>query len=369
MIIQMMSHHRKIRIHRGLKRKKHGKTKRKHVTYWNSYVKSAIKLYIIGNGFDLHHCIPSRYSDFKIWLEENDLETLCQMEEIFGSIEPEWWNEFETNLGNPFPVRQYAENVAFENQPDYASDTYRDRDLYAAEIEVENKLGGLINALKCDFQEWASLLPFGDGSLMLKLDKIDSLFLSFNYTLTLEKMYCISADRVKHIHGSLIDKESIVVGHGCDYSSFRSNLEDELPESPKDLPFEEYEEWYEDVVSQYSDDYPTSMAKDAAASVMSIMQKNVSSIIDKNMNFFHALKNVKKICIYGFSFAEVDLPYLLEVFKNVNIKTIELEVSYFTDNDKRKIETYCKQLNPKPAKVSLVKLADITKYKQLSLFD
>jgi hypothetical protein len=25
-------------------------------------------LYIIGNGFDLHHGIPSKYSDFKIYL-------------------------------------------------------------------------------------------------------------------------------------------------------------------------------------------------------------------------------------------------------------------------------------------------------------
>ena len=28
-------------------------------------------LYIIGNGFDIHHGIPSRYTDFYYWLVEN----------------------------------------------------------------------------------------------------------------------------------------------------------------------------------------------------------------------------------------------------------------------------------------------------------
>ena len=41
-------------------------------------------LYIIGNGFDLHHHIPSNYSDFKEWLKENDIDTLCKIEEILA---------------------------------------------------------------------------------------------------------------------------------------------------------------------------------------------------------------------------------------------------------------------------------------------
>lgn len=30
-------------------------------------------LYLIGNGFDIHHSIPSRYSNYQNWLEENDM--------------------------------------------------------------------------------------------------------------------------------------------------------------------------------------------------------------------------------------------------------------------------------------------------------
>ena len=32
-------------------------------------------LYIIGNGFDIHHCIPSRYADYLNWLKNNKKTT------------------------------------------------------------------------------------------------------------------------------------------------------------------------------------------------------------------------------------------------------------------------------------------------------
>ena len=63
------------------------------------------------------------------------------------------------------------------------------------------------------------------------------------------------------------------------------------------------------------------------------------------------------------------MPYLIEVFKNVEIRNIELEISYYSDNDKKNTEAFCELIKPTPKKVSLIKLEDIKKYKQLSLFD
>ena len=137
-------------------------------------------LYIIGNGFDIHHRVPSRYENFQEWLFENDEDTYYRVEEIIGYDKPTWWNEFETNLGNPDGVKLYAEKVAFENQPDYGSDDYRDRDLYVAEYEVERDLGNLLTSLKSNFQQWASELPKGDGSFSIKLETKESIFMTFN---------------------------------------------------------------------------------------------------------------------------------------------------------------------------------------------
>ena len=33
-------------------------------------------LYFIGNGFDIHHKFPNRYTDFRKWLREKDLESI-----------------------------------------------------------------------------------------------------------------------------------------------------------------------------------------------------------------------------------------------------------------------------------------------------
>jgi hypothetical protein len=104
-----MAHHKKTRIRcRSAKRKRHRKSKRVCCSDRGTCLERAKHLYIIGNGFDLHHHIPSSYNDFKEWLEDNDIDTLYKVENILETDEPKWWNEFETNLGKPFAVKLYA---------------------------------------------------------------------------------------------------------------------------------------------------------------------------------------------------------------------------------------------------------------------
>ena len=38
------------------------------------------KLFIFGNGFDLHHGIESKYEDFKNWLYKKDKKMFCEIE-------------------------------------------------------------------------------------------------------------------------------------------------------------------------------------------------------------------------------------------------------------------------------------------------
>lgn len=61
------------------------------------------RLFIIGNGFDLVHDLPTKYLDYRIFLKnssEND--SFCMdMEQAYGLNEftDYWWRDFETNLG------------------------------------------------------------------------------------------------------------------------------------------------------------------------------------------------------------------------------------------------------------------------------
>ena len=76
-----------------------------------------MKLYIIGNGFDQAHDLPTAYWDFRTYLEKTHpdfLESFEQKYEIYPGASEEYkrnllWNDFETNLAN------INESVIIEN--------------------------------------------------------------------------------------------------------------------------------------------------------------------------------------------------------------------------------------------------------------
>ena len=58
------------------------------------------KLYIIGNGFDLKHGLPSRYSDFAEFCKKINWELYEQLTLLFPKISGEsLWSNFEKGLG------------------------------------------------------------------------------------------------------------------------------------------------------------------------------------------------------------------------------------------------------------------------------
>lgn len=324
-------------------------------------------LYVIGNGFDIHHRIPSSYKNFRTWLEDNDPDLLSRMDEVLGLCTDEWWNEFETNLGEVSAVRFFTENVASENEPDIMSEDFRSGELDNARYEIEDRLGGLIADLKVKFQLWASQLPPGDDGEVVLVNSKEAFFLTFNYSLTLEKLYGIRPEIILHIHGSALDKDSIVVGHGRSYSVIRDELDDPLPEPPDDVPAEEYEKWFQEVAAANADDYSTQQAKDAAASALYSIHKDVAGIIAHNTAFFQSLKDVERIHIYGLSFADTDLPYLDAIFGSVNLSNVDVEISWFSDKDKNRIEDFLSTV-PQPKSMNLMRLSDIRRYYPGSLF-
>ena len=53
----------------------------------------------------------------------------------------------------------------------------------------------------------------------------------------------------------------------------------------------------------------------------------------------------------------------------MNMESIEMEISYYSDNDKKKAETFCELMSLTPKNVTFIKLENIKRYKQLSLFE
>ena len=67
-----------------------------------------VKLYIIGNGFDIAHKLPTQYWNFRTYLEHVDYDLLRAFEMhyyIYPNMSDDakcklLWNELETNLAN-----------------------------------------------------------------------------------------------------------------------------------------------------------------------------------------------------------------------------------------------------------------------------
>ena len=179
----------------------------------------ATKLYIIGNGFDIHHGIASKYSEYREWLAENDADLYERLREYYDAGTDEWWGQFEQSLGFP-DMSEYIENTAFENQPDFGSDDFRDRDYYAGQMQAEGEMGELVQRIKDSFTDWVTSLPLPLSAKKISLDKDDAYFINFNYTDTLQKVYNIAKKNILFIHGSVADGSDLVLGHNRSYDGF-----------------------------------------------------------------------------------------------------------------------------------------------------
>lgn len=177
-------------------------------------------LYILGNGFDLAHKLPTAYWDFRTYLKSAHPEFLEAFEEhydIYPSMSDEakkeyLWNRFESNLAN------IDEDSIIE------SGTSIEMDLESGDVGIEDTLYSYftneyqyIQKLSIYLKEWVSTIRIRDclpRTSKIK-DNSDDLFLTFNYTATLENVYLIRPDKVIHIHGSLRDyTPDPVIGHG-----------------------------------------------------------------------------------------------------------------------------------------------------------
>lgn len=75
-------------------------------------------LYIIGNGFDMHHGMPTAFSDFYHWMKIHPyFDAITKIEEIYGVMDDKLWSDFEKSLGE-IDMYDYAIEQTRENYPE-----------------------------------------------------------------------------------------------------------------------------------------------------------------------------------------------------------------------------------------------------------
>ncbi|MDE6560283.1 MAG: bacteriophage abortive infection AbiH family protein [Muribaculaceae bacterium] len=308
-------------------------------------------LYLIGNGFDLHHGINSGYTDFRNWLEKTNNDLFYQINEIYEvSDKDKWWSDFENRLAMLNAV-QLAAHFAYENNPYYLSN-HCEFGWDQAAIEVELQLDRLFSELRGYFHEWIAQLNTPLQDKKIQLDIQDTFFINFNYTKTLENLYGVSPKKILHIHGCVDSDDNFILGHGKDYQEIQKMNHVEIPKPTASLSEEEISEYYE---SFFGTQEHEKLALESAIRGILSQKKPVHDIIRKNIEYFESINDVGIIHVYGLSLSDVDMPYFdyfakkkrnaLWIFSDIQNKNI------------RRIEWFCKNKNIK--KYKIIDLNDI----------
>ena len=266
-----------------------------------------MNLFVIGNGFDIKHKLPTEYIHFREYLSteypgsdeydelvpestiDNHGEVRFDMADVAGYVsriidncEKGDWSDLESYLGNAI---FYSFDMDLETVDMDAPDKDTMRAVYHNESLSSNirDAFSIIKRFFCDWvNDYLASLKYEDlrNSEIAEVIAEGDAFLSFNYTMTLEKVYGVHD--VCHIHGMIGDKnDDIIFGHGDD---------------------SEYPESFESLGADYSFN-----------ELKKSLRKDTSRAFYRHKVFFDSLVNVETIHSFGFSFANVDMFYIEEI--------------------------------------------------------
>lgn len=296
-------------------------------------------LYVIGNGFDIHHGLNTRYQLFADYLAENNEDIYDLLLNYYGlpdiksfSLSDEeyaLWSRFEEALAELDYKTVLEDNRDLIANP--ASEDFRDRDWHAFQIQMEEVINQLTTRLIDAFNQFILAVdyPEVESCSLLHLDE-GSVFLSFNYTETLQRIYGIPDEKICYIHEKAGNETSnLILGHGIDPDSFIEPEE----KPPVGLSEEELREWYDWKANEY--DYSFQSAKDELLRYYTEAFKDTISVIHEHEDFFSNLSGVSKIVVLGHSISDVDMNYFKELKERVS-KNVDWIASYYSDWEKQK---------------------------------
>jgi hypothetical protein len=155
------------------------------------------KLFVIGNGFDLAHNLPTRFDpDFKNIAIKHESDNFW---DLYQSCENDIWSDFENLLG--CPDFNTLEEIFYGYEPDYFSDRESDRDSIIYQVELNGKLQDALYEFADNAED--SLRNIQVNNFIEQILDSDGYYIIFNYTHTLEDIYDIPWEQILHIHGEV----------------------------------------------------------------------------------------------------------------------------------------------------------------------
>jgi hypothetical protein len=258
-------------------------------------------LYIIGNGFDMLHGLPTSYSDFCVFAER----FLSEIEHYYSSnLHAESpWHDFENALGN-FDSGSFLDDY---NEIDVTADDFRPSFVYGLEDEMTEQADAHVNSIRESFVEWIQQIDVSNTDAKIDFPG-NSLFISFNYTSTLQSVYGIDGHRILHIHGNVENNDELIFGHGK-HIQHLPDIDDD-GESTRDM---------------FSD------ASGNARYPLHALKKPVEEVLARHSNYFEKLHDIETVVVIGHSLNAIDHPY----FKRINavLPDVIWQVIYYSADE------------------------------------
>ncbi len=284
-------------------------------------------LHITGNGFDLSHGIESSYADFGKYAKKYYGDWASQLEACFPVSDYKsgvckLWSDLEQALGNPDFKAIYdeaTEDVEIEEDHEIR--------YYALMADVPGYyLSPIIEKFPEIFEKWVQSIIICKDDKIANIPHFDrtGMFLSFNYTETLELLYNVPRNNINYIHGRRLDSHAkLIVGH-------RTQFDVNTLLSPDVEPHKD--EAYDEMVK-----------------LVNKLKKPLQSVLNGEDCTWHSLANVDKIVVYGHSLNEIDMPYFEDIMREIS-NTIPWHISIFFKNEteekseKGKVVSFCERL-------------------------
>lgn len=164
------------------------------------------KLFIIGNGFDLAHNLPTKFDpDFKNIARKFEQDNFW---DLYQTRKNDIWSDFENLLG--CPDFNTLEEIFYGYEPDYLSDRESDRDGIIYQVELNGKLQDALYEFAYRAED--SLCNIQANDFIERILDLDGYYITFNYTHTLEDIYDIPWEQILHIHGE-VGKNNLELGY------------------------------------------------------------------------------------------------------------------------------------------------------------
>lgn len=293
-----------------------------------------MELYILGNGFDVHHGLATRFRDYKDYLEENaghlarDYERFAYFLEGEDTPDDRWTSIEET-------MRLDYEELLFQCMDGLMPNMMDDNPGWDDPgIEVDNQTSFIFDFTGEQFARWLTTIDTSAASRDVHFSS-DPVFITFNYTDTLERVYGFDENHILHIHGCInkIDGSDLLScdGTGIHQAFIPEDLD--VPEvitrrdqfnnnaiSPKAQfgnPENNPQKVEKELIAQYEhDDLYGATIEHCVRSAVSCAEaafKDIPGNID-NLNTFLDTYTIDRVCIFGHSFNGIDKPYYTQVF-------------------------------------------------------